>query len=271
MLRHIMTGDNGEYGKPGRVKLSVTFDALNRISRNTQSIVVYFLETWIRDHIGWQIPNPEEGGPEARNKLWDEITEKGVNARGVGREWTYKRNFDLYKQTSTNERSLLLESQLDAARREPVEEKNYKSDIPANVIVKGKWFLPVEIIQINSSADEEGGTTVVGCDQNDASIRKEMQKSKSPIRCSRSAKQRGRQVTPTLASMSLIIRKSLVSTPVPDAYEYPATVVVCDVHGAGTRVHIPAQCGSEAHNGPHDSILSHEPNPLGKHRPPPLQ
>ncbi|GJT92040.1 hypothetical protein Tco_1080885, partial [Tanacetum coccineum] len=41
-----------------------------------------------------------------------------------------------------------------------------------------KWsdVSPVEIHPINSSADEEGGTTVVGCDQNDASIRKEMQK-----------------------------------------------------------------------------------------------
>ncbi|GJS46883.1 hypothetical protein Tco_0597004 [Tanacetum coccineum] len=35
---------------------------------------------------------------------------------------------------------------------------------------------PVEIHPINSSADEEGGTTVLGCHQNDASIRKEMQK-----------------------------------------------------------------------------------------------
>ncbi|GKA91210.1 hypothetical protein Tco_0813080 [Tanacetum coccineum] len=35
---------------------------------------------------------------------------------------------------------------------------------------------PVEIHPINSSADEEGGTTVLGCDQNDASIQKEMQK-----------------------------------------------------------------------------------------------
>ncbi|GKC36392.1 hypothetical protein Tco_1048776 [Tanacetum coccineum] len=34
----------------------------------------------------------------------------------------------------------------------------------------------VDIHPVNSSADEEGGTTVVGCDQNDASIRKEMQK-----------------------------------------------------------------------------------------------
>ncbi|GKB77529.1 hypothetical protein Tco_0944424, partial [Tanacetum coccineum] len=35
---------------------------------------------------------------------------------------------------------------------------------------------PVKIHLINSSADEEGGTSVLGCDQNDASIRKEMQK-----------------------------------------------------------------------------------------------
>ncbi|GJW50113.1 hypothetical protein Tco_0091464 [Tanacetum coccineum] len=53
--------------------------------------------------------------------------------------------------------------------------------------------------------------------------------------------------------------------------EYPATVVVFDGHGARTRVHIPAHGVSEAHNGPPDSILPHEPKPLGKHRPPPLQ
>ncbi|GKC05879.1 hypothetical protein Tco_0997489, partial [Tanacetum coccineum] len=35
---------------------------------------------------------------------------------------------------------------------------------------------PVEIYLINSSVDEEGKTTVVGCDQNDASMQKEMQK-----------------------------------------------------------------------------------------------
>ncbi|GJU82436.1 hypothetical protein Tco_1284801, partial [Tanacetum coccineum] len=34
----------------------------------------------------------------------------------------------------------------------------------------------VDIHPVNSSADEEGGTTVLGCDQNDASIQKEMQK-----------------------------------------------------------------------------------------------
>ncbi|GKB14107.1 hypothetical protein Tco_0848030 [Tanacetum coccineum] len=53
--------------------------------------------------------------------------------------------------------------------------------------------------------------------------------------------------------------------------EYPGTVVVSDVHGAETRVHIPVHGGSEAHNGPPNSILSHEPKPLRKHKPPPPQ
>ncbi|GKC86715.1 hypothetical protein Tco_1147364, partial [Tanacetum coccineum] len=74
---------------------------------------------------------------------------------------------------------------------------------------------------------------------------------------------------PSLASCLSSHKESLLS--VSDAYEYPATVAVSDVHGAGTRVHIPAHGVSEAYNGPPDSILSHEPKPLGKHRPPPLQ
>ncbi|GKG53566.1 hypothetical protein Tco_0554966, partial [Tanacetum coccineum] len=53
--------------------------------------------------------------------------------------------------------------------------------------------------------------------------------------------------------------------------EYPTTVAVSDVHGAGTRMHIPSHGGSEAHSGPPDSILSYEPKPLGKHKPPPPQ
>ncbi|GKC91744.1 hypothetical protein Tco_1152393, partial [Tanacetum coccineum] len=71
---------------------------------------------------------------------------------------------------------------------------------------------------------------------------------------------------PSLASCLSSLGESLLS--VPNAYEYPATVAVSDVHGAGTRVHIPALGGSEAQNRPPDSILSHEPKPLGKHRHP---
>ncbi|GKE79329.1 hypothetical protein Tco_1545449, partial [Tanacetum coccineum] len=70
---------------------------------------------------------------------------------------------------------------------------------------------------------------------------------------------------PSLASCLSSHGESLPS--VPDAY----VVAVSDVHGAWTRVHIPAHGGSEAHNRLPDSILPNEPKPLGKHRHPPLQ
>ncbi|GKF15370.1 hypothetical protein Tco_0056832, partial [Tanacetum coccineum] len=68
---------------------------------------------------------------------------------------------------------------------------------------------------------------------------------------------------PSLASCLSSHEESLPY--VPNAY------AVSDVHGVGTHVHIPAHGGSEAHNGPPGSILSHEPKPLGKHRSPPPQ
>ncbi|GJV83617.1 reverse transcriptase domain-containing protein [Tanacetum coccineum] len=71
----------------------------------------------------------------------------------------------------------------------------------------------------------------------------------------------------SLLSMSDAYGQSLESLPSQPA----ASGTVSDVHGAETRVHIPAHGGSEAQNGPPDSILSHEPKPLRKHRPPPLQ
>ncbi|GJT60492.1 transposase, Ptta/En/Spm, transposase, Tnp1/En/Spm-like protein [Tanacetum coccineum] len=129
--------------------------------------------------------------------------EKGGYARGVGSGVTYKRYFDLPRsKQAADERILLLESQLDAARREREEKElliksmSSKMSQTEGMVTKLKNQLaaqggqlqstptqltpldvsPVEIHPINSSADEEGGTTVLGCDQNDASIRKEMQK-----------------------------------------------------------------------------------------------
>ncbi|GJX43309.1 transposase, Ptta/En/Spm, transposase, Tnp1/En/Spm-like protein, partial [Tanacetum coccineum] len=63
-----------EYGKPGGVKLSVTFDALNRISGKHRALFSSFLGDMVREHIGLQILSWKKVGPEARNKLWDEIT-----------------------------------------------------------------------------------------------------------------------------------------------------------------------------------------------------
>ncbi|GKC45897.1 hypothetical protein Tco_1063619 [Tanacetum coccineum] len=44
-----------EYGKPGGVKLSVTFDALNRISGKHRALFSSFLGDMVREHIGLKI------------------------------------------------------------------------------------------------------------------------------------------------------------------------------------------------------------------------
>ncbi|GKA88726.1 hypothetical protein Tco_0810490 [Tanacetum coccineum] len=125
--------------------------------------------------------------------------EKEGYARGVGSGVTYKRYFDLPRSKQVaDERILLLQIQLDAARRERQEKELLIHSMSSNMsqteglVTKLKTQLaaqggqlqsmPTQLtplaIAVNSSADEEGGRTVVGCDQNDASIRKEMQKGK---------------------------------------------------------------------------------------------
>ncbi|GJT98999.1 hypothetical protein Tco_1094517 [Tanacetum coccineum] len=71
----------------------------------------------------------------------------------------------------------------------------------------------------------------------------------------------------SLASCLLSLRESLSS--VPDAYEYSIAVALPDVPGYGSRVHTHDHDRSEAPDGSPDSILSSEPKPLRKHRPPP--
>ncbi|GKD12822.1 hypothetical protein Tco_1197229, partial [Tanacetum coccineum] len=89
--------------------------------------------------------------------------EKGGYAKGVRSRVTYKRYFDLPRsKQAADERILLLESQLDAARREREE----------------KELLIKNIHPVNSSADEEGGTTVetvksMGAKYTTRSIRKD--------------------------------------------------------------------------------------------------
>ncbi|GJS15219.1 hypothetical protein Tco_0409691 [Tanacetum coccineum] len=58
-----------------------------------------------------------------------------------------------------------------------VKRKNIIQEVRSGDVTEKKrgGVSPVGIHPINSSTDEEGGTTVVGCDQNDASIQKEMQ------------------------------------------------------------------------------------------------
>ncbi|GKF83880.1 hypothetical protein Tco_0248778, partial [Tanacetum coccineum] len=76
---------------------------------------------------------------------------------------------------------------------------------------------------------------------------------------------------PSLASCLLSLEESLLS--VPDAYGQSLAAFPSQPAASrtGTRVHILAHGVYETHNGPPDSILSDEPKPLGKHRPPPQQ
>ncbi|GJX28916.1 transposase, Ptta/En/Spm, transposase, Tnp1/En/Spm-like protein [Tanacetum coccineum] len=124
--------------------------------------------------------------------------EKGGYERGVGSGVTYKRYFDLpQSRQASDERILLLQSQLDNERCERQEKElliqnlSNKMSQTEGMVTKLKNQLaaqggqfqsmstrltppnvsPVDINPINSSADEEGGTTVVRC-ENDASIQK---------------------------------------------------------------------------------------------------
>ncbi|GKC42816.1 hypothetical protein Tco_1060538, partial [Tanacetum coccineum] len=63
-----------EYEKPDGIKLSVTFNALNRISWSHRALFSSFLGDPIREYIGLKILSWKKVGSEARDKLWDEIT-----------------------------------------------------------------------------------------------------------------------------------------------------------------------------------------------------
>ncbi|GKB64875.1 hypothetical protein Tco_0921061 [Tanacetum coccineum] len=223
-----------EYGKPGGVKLSVTFDALNRISGKHRALFSSFLGDMVREHIGLKILAWNKVGSEARDKLWDEIT---VNQQQVkmARPSVYIRiQWDEVEYSHVHEKMKLnkmknppvvlwlkgrvnkdgeyqddeirsvgdklklrprfkegtfqVRSSTDAndtctrTNKQLMKKFCYKKvnlmlrDVNGRDRTINQEVSPVEIHPINSNADEEGGTTVVGCDQNDASIRKEMQK-----------------------------------------------------------------------------------------------
>nr|GEW72570.1 hypothetical protein [Tanacetum cinerariifolium] len=84
-----------EYGKPDRIKLSVTFDALNRISGSHRALFLSFLEDQVREHIETKDKIKEgtlkvDHGTDAMTFVLGK--EKGGYARGVGSGVTYKRH-----------------------------------------------------------------------------------------------------------------------------------------------------------------------------------
>ncbi|GKE34273.1 hypothetical protein Tco_1453595, partial [Tanacetum coccineum] len=85
---------------------------------------------------------------------------------------TYKRYFDLPRSRQASvERILLLQSQLDNERHESQEKEPLIQNLSNKMSQTEGMVSLMDINPINSSADEEGGTTVVGC-ENDASIQK---------------------------------------------------------------------------------------------------
>nr|GEV47729.1 hypothetical protein [Tanacetum cinerariifolium] len=120
-----------EYGKPDGIKLSVTFDALNRISGSHGALFLSFLGDLVQEHIGlkilsWNKKETEDKTKEGTLKVdhgTDAMTvalgkEKGGYASGVGTGVTYKRYFDLPRSIqASDEIIMLLQSQLDNERR----------------------------------------------------------------------------------------------------------------------------------------------------------
>nr|GEW92573.1 RNA-directed DNA polymerase, eukaryota, reverse transcriptase zinc-binding domain protein [Tanacetum cinerariifolium] len=65
-----------EYGKPGGIKIRVTFDVLNRVSGLHRALFLSFLGDLVHEHIGLKILSWKKVDKESRDKLYDEITEK---------------------------------------------------------------------------------------------------------------------------------------------------------------------------------------------------
>nr|GEZ58982.1 hypothetical protein [Tanacetum cinerariifolium] len=63
-----------EYGKPGGIKIKVTFHALNKVSGLHKALFLSFLRDLVREHIGLKILSWKKVDKESRDKLWDEIT-----------------------------------------------------------------------------------------------------------------------------------------------------------------------------------------------------
>ncbi|GJR72007.1 hypothetical protein Tco_0084372 [Tanacetum coccineum] len=149
--------DENNHSNGNVVKRGIT-----RISGKHRALFLSFIGDMVCEHIG---------------------KEKGGYARGVGSGVTYKSQLDAARR-EREEKELLIKSMSSKMSQTEGMVTELKNQLAAQggqlqstpTQLTPLDVSPVEIHLINSSADEEGGTTVVGCDQNDASIRKEMQK-----------------------------------------------------------------------------------------------
>nr|GEV39530.1 hypothetical protein [Tanacetum cinerariifolium] len=184
-----------EYGKPDGIKLNVTFDALNRISGKHRALFLSFLGDMVRQHIGLKILSWKKRYFDVvltvRKLVMNRLSQLLRNFRRKLRQ-TYilpnqntlsKLNevltkysailkaeewFNFVKYTATKE------YKVKSAAAKMARSKSVYQHTMGRVryaLVKEKMVSLVDINLINSNADEEGKTTVVGC-ENDLSIQK---------------------------------------------------------------------------------------------------
>ncbi|GJY09701.1 hypothetical protein Tco_0377886 [Tanacetum coccineum] len=168
------------------IKHMIDPGARRHLSRTARLIIMWFEDSIL-----------EEVDSEARDKLWDEITVKSAAAKMARSKSVYQHTmgrggYALAKEKMEKRSYARRWNQLDNERRETVQEKKTitKPEIMSNpdVTNRGNVLLTLKesvlactrgafSINDNSidttkiSAYEEGGTTVVGC-ENDASIQK---------------------------------------------------------------------------------------------------
>ncbi|GJT36980.1 hypothetical protein Tco_0936845 [Tanacetum coccineum] len=172
--------------------------------RGQNQVMQVFTWNGIPDGVNAIILSWKKVGPEARNKLWDEITRYVMYLRQKAGIESVLVNFsEILEETVPtnilpNQDTPSQLNEVPAMCNKETEGQGAKMNLAGRStalmhdtcirtstyaadgnVKKKKLLFKVSLIKIhpiNSSADEEGGTTVVGCDQNDASIRKEMQK-----------------------------------------------------------------------------------------------
>ncbi|GJV03966.1 hypothetical protein Tco_1337535 [Tanacetum coccineum] len=156
----------------------------------------------VREHIGLKIPSWKKVDSEARDKLWDEITKLVIaivlvmlSKNSEGNETgTYilpnQNTLSKLNEVSAKYSAILQAKEwVNFVKYIATEEYKVKSaaakmarskSVYQHTMGRGGYATVVKVrdmgclranILINSNADEEGGTTIVGC-ENDASIQK---------------------------------------------------------------------------------------------------
>ncbi|GJY64691.1 RNA-directed DNA polymerase, eukaryota, reverse transcriptase zinc-binding domain protein [Tanacetum coccineum] len=168
-----------EYGKPGVVKLGVTFDALNKISGKHKALFSSFLGDLVCEHTGLKILSWKKVKSTAAKMARSKSVYQHTMGRGgythVKQKMIEKKEIEPDEEPARG--TLWLKGRVNKDGEYPddeirslgdklketedkIKEGTLKVDHGTNAMTV---VSPVDINPINSSADEEGETTVFGC------------------------------------------------------------------------------------------------------------